>query len=261
MAEVEELRNELAALRARAKADKDTICQLKDENECLTQNVHVNKTQGSTEATVNQAPGEGQSGLLRAEGLSGGSRERVVYLPKEKKCTVFTGGSSANFYDWVDEINATLGYRSYNGAEKAAYIYEHLGGEARQEIKYRTQVERANPEQVINILQEIYGQPQSLTKLQKQFFDRRQRDGETVREYSHALMAIMEEISHCKVKEAWCGDFALRDQFAENVSDVSLRRELKKTIRQHPAMSFFELRREALQWGEEAEGGGSVEGV
>lgn len=101
----------------------------------------------------------------------------------------------------------------------------------------------------------MYGQPQSLTKLQKQFFDRRQQDGETIREYSHALMAIMELINHCKVREAWCGDFALRDKFAENVCDVSLRRELKRTIQQRPTISFFELRSEALQWGEDAECG------
>ena len=159
------------------------------------------------------------------------------------------------FYDWLDEIKATLAYRSYTEGEKAAYIYEHLGGEARQEIKYRTTAEKSNPQRILDILQEIYGQPQSLTKLQKQFFDRRQRDGESVREYSHALMAIMEEINHCKVKDAWCGDFALRDQFAENVCDGSLRRELKKSIRQQPAISFFELRKEAIQWGEEADGG------
>lgn len=100
----------------------------------------------------------------------------------------------------------------------------------------------------------MYGQPQSLTKLQKQFFDRRQQDGETIREYSHALMAIMELINHCKVREAWCGDFALRDKFAENVTDVSLCRELKRTVQQRPTISFFELR-SALQWGGNAECG------
>lgn len=68
-------------------------------------------------------------------------------------------------------------------------------------------------------------------------------------------MAIMEEINHCKVKEAWCGVFALRDQFAENLCDIGLRHELKRTIRQQPTISFFELGKEALQWEEEAEGG------
>ena len=244
---VDELQSELAALRARLEAEKETMSQLKTENESLVQRLDSNTPSATAQGSA--------SGVGRGETLGSGTRERIVYLPKEKKCTVFNGGSSATFYEWLDEINATLVYRSYTGGEKAAYIYEHLGGEAKQEIKYRTPSERANPQSVLAILKEIYGQPQSLTKLQKQFFDRRQREGESVREYSHALMAIMEEINHCNVREAWCGDFALRDQFAENVYDVSLRRELKKNIRQQPTISFFELRKEALQWGEEAECG------
>lgn len=47
----------------------------------------------------------------------------------------------------------------------------------------------------------------------------------------------------------------MRDQFAENVRDVGLRRELKRIIRQQPTISFLDLRKEALQWGEETEWG------
>ena len=252
---LEDLQTEVAALKSRIESDKEAMSQLKNENESLLEKLDVRKSPVSAQSSINQGLVEGQDGAGGGANLAAGLRERIVYLPKEKKCPVFNGGSSAAFYEWLDEINATLVYRSYNGAEKAAYFYEHLGGEARQEIKYRTQTERSDPVCVLEILHEIYGQPQSLTKLQKQFFDRRQREGESVREYSHALMAIMEEINHCKVKDAWCGDFALRDQFAENVCDVGLRRELKKTIRQQPTISFFQLRKEALQWEEEAEGG------
>ena len=132
----------------------------------------------------------------------------------------FFWGTSAVFYDWLDELKATLSYRPFTSIEKAAFIYEQLGGEARQEIKYQTQAVRSDPDRVLDVLKEVYGQPLSLTKLQKQFFDRRQKGGESVREYSHALMAIMEEINHCNISEAWAGEFALRDQFAENVCDI-----------------------------------------
>lgn len=151
--------------------------------------------------------------------------------------------------------NTILGYRQFEDTEKAMYIYDHLGGEARQEIKYRSQIERQDPKCIMEILREVYGQPQSLTRLQKGFFDRRQREGESIREYSHALMAIIDDINHCDVKQTWCSDFALRDQFAENVRDLALRRELKKVIWQNLRISFFDLRREALWW-EDGDGGG-----
>lgn len=238
----EELHQRVNALRARAQQDKDIISKLKDVNDSLREEL-----QAKNDALSGQAAGTG-SALASC-------RERIVYLPKEKKCTTFTGGISATFYDWLDELNATLSYRPFTGAEKAAFIYEQLGGEARQEIKYQPQAVRSDPDQVLDILTEIYGRPSSLTKLQRQFFERRQREGESVREYSHALMAIMEEINHCKVSKTWAGEFALRDQFAENLCDISLRRELKKVIRQQSTLSFFDLRKEALQWEEEAEFG------
>lgn len=234
---VGDLQEELAALKARVRADKEAMSQLKDENDSLLLRLDSQPGSGSSRSPDQPPASHGPRSGLDGESSSVGARERIVYLPKERKCAVFTGGSSTAFYEWLDEIDATLIYRSYTGVEKAAYIYEHLGGEARQEIKYRPKLERSDPKRVLETLKEIYGQPQSLTKLQKQFFDRRQRDGESMREYSHALMAILEEINHCEVREAWCGDFALRDQFAENVCDVSLRRELKKTIRQQPTIS------------------------
>lgn len=236
----DELQQQVNALKARVQRDKDTIAKLRDDNDTLRGELRVK----------NGTSNEHVAGTVNV-----GCRERIVYLPKEKKCTTFIGGTSIMFYDWLDELNATLTYRSFTPAEKAAFIYEQLGGEARQEIKYQSQEIRSDPDKVLETLKEIYGRPPSLTKLQKQFFERRQKQGESVREYSHVLMAIMEEISHCKVGKKWAGEFALRDQFAENVCDVNLRRELKKTIRQSPTMSFFDLRKEALLWEEEVESG------
>ena len=169
----------------------------------------------------------------------------MIFVPKERKCKIFTGGSSAVFYEWLDDINAVLNFRPYEGTDKAVCIYEHLGGEARQEIRYRPQVDRKDPQRILDILKEIYERPQSLTRLQRQFFDRRQRQGESIREYSHALLAIMEEIKYCPVEQTWCNNSTLRDQFAENVSDVALRRELSKTIRHQPNIFFFYIRKEA----------------
>ena len=81
----------------------------------------------------------------------------------------------------------------------------------------------------MEILREIYGQPQSLTRLQKVFFDRQQHEGESICEYSNSLTAVIDDINHCDVKQTWCSDFALHDQFAENVRDLALHRELKKS--------------------------------
>ena len=63
----------------------------------------------------------------------------------------------------------------------------------------------------------------------------------------------MEEINQCPVNAAWASETALRDQFAENVFDLGLHRELKRVIRQDTSMSFFDLRKEALLWAEDCD--------
>lgn len=251
---MEELQEQLQALKERVVADKAAMAALKDINDSLNEQLQQQGSPVTSRALSSPQPEE--TGVLGDGAAGPRGRERVIYVPKEKKCPVFNEGSCAEFYEWLDEINAVLGYRHFEDTEKAMYIYDHLGGEARQEVRYRSQSERRDPRRILEILKEVYGQPDSLTRLQKLFFDRRQRERESVREYSHGLMAIIDDINHCDIKQAWCSDFALRDQFAENVRDLALRRELKKVIRQNNKITFFGLREEALRWEDGEPAGG-----
>ncbi|KAK3700941.1 hypothetical protein QZH41_005652 [Actinostola sp. cb2023] len=45
----------------------------------------------------------------------------------------------------------------------------------------------------------------------------------------------------------------LRDQFADNVRDALLRKELKRSIRVRPGISFLDIREEGISWSEEEE--------
>lgn len=59
-------------------------------------------------------------------------------------------------------------------------------------------------------------------------------------------MAIIDDVNHRGIKQTWCSDFALCDQFAENVRDLALCREIKRVNWQSSKISFFYLRKEAL---------------
>jgi len=48
-------------------------------------------------------------------------------------------------------------------------------------------------------------------------------------------------------------DSALRDHFLENVRDSLLRKELRKFVRDHPTLSFLDVREETIRWAEEDE--------
>ncbi|KAK0141094.1 hypothetical protein N1851_021896 [Merluccius polli] len=143
---------------------------------------------------------------------------RLFCLPRERKCPLFRG---------------TTGIPAY-------LIYDHLEGEAKDEIRYRPRADREDPERILTILQDLYGCSKPYVSLQQSFFSRKQLEGESLQEFSHALYCLMEKIERCAT--------LLRDQFVEHVCASDLRRELKRVVRQRPGSSLLEIRAEALRW-------------
>lgn len=153
---------------------------------------------------------------------------------------------------WVEEVQACVRARHLSAADQALFIFDHLEGEAKEEIKFRSAAERGDPNKVLTILQELYGCSQPYVTLQQAFFSRHQLEGETLHVFSLALMALMAQVKQCAPDGIPNADVLLRDQFIEHVLDCSLRRELKQLVSHQPTATLFELRSEAIRW--ESEG-------
>lgn len=132
--------------------------------------------------------------------------------------------------------------------DQAYFIYDHLEGEAKDEIRYRTRAEREDPKRILAILQDMYGCTKSYVSMQQAFFSRKQQEGESLQEFSHALCCLMEKVKRCAPKKMTDADLLLRDQFVEHVIDANLRRELKRQVRLNPEYTLLEVRAEAIQW-------------
>ena len=149
--------------------------------------------------------------------------------------------------------------RHLSAADQAFFIFDHLEREAREEIKYRPSIERGDPGRVLAILKELYGCAQSYVTLQQAFFSQKQQEGETLQEFSLALMALMEQVKHCAPEGLLNAEVLLRDQFVEHVFDSALRRELKQFVRRQPTATMLEARGEAFRWEREGLPGGGRE--
>lgn len=176
------------------------------------------------------------------------SNERLFYLPRERKCPVFRGRVGIGIVEWVEEVEASVRARHLGALDKAYFMFDHLDGEAKDEIRYRSTADRQDPEKIISILKELYGCSQSYVALQEHFFSRKQLDGESLQEYSHALFSLMDKVKQVSPESVPQSDMLLRDQFAEHVNDSDLRRELKRLVRQTPGMSMLEVRAAAVRW-------------
>ncbi|KAI2665183.1 Branchpoint-bridging protein [Labeo rohita] len=89
------------------------------------------------------------------------------------------------------------------------------------------------------------------------FFSRKQQEGETLLEFSLALLSLLERVKQRAPGGLLNTDILLRDQFVEYVVDNSLRRELKQLVRRQPTIGFLEVRGEAIRWEREGIPGGS----
>ena len=198
------------------------------------------------EPSVSVDPGQGPVPATTSPPVTG----RYVFLPRERKCPRFLGKiaqDSLTVEEWVDEARRSLGARPMSQSEKTLLVFDLLDGEAKAEVKLWPSGERSNPEQIFTILLESYGCSQSYITLQQQFFQRRQLEGESLREYSHVIMSLMEMV---RQKAPLCfpnPDNVLRDQFIEHVKDNMLKRELRRHMRLHPNSSFLDIRSEALR--------------
>ena len=69
--------------------------------------------------------------------------------------------------DWIEEIQNVMKSRHMNKEETIDFIYSHLTGSAKEEIRYRSNKERRDPTKVLRILSEAFGEKQGITVIQR----------------------------------------------------------------------------------------------
>lgn len=184
--------------------------------------------------------------------------DRTVYIPRERRCPKFYGHpdspDSVRLADWIEEVEACLEGRHLSHKEKAIFMVDHLGGEPRNEIKHRQLCEREDPDKIVTILKTLYSDNKPTVVLVKQFYDRKQQDGESLRHFSHALMALMDFVLDSAPDAVPNPQTVLRDQFVEHVKDGMLRRHLKDVVRRDPTISLIDIREEAIKWSDSIDG-------
>lgn len=214
------------------------VQQLRTENEQL-------RTQSG--AAVAQADNN-QPSTSNFEPNSTVPFDRLLYIPRERKCPMFRGSVGMPVEDWVEEMEATLRTRRLQPVDQAYFIYDHLEGEAKDEIRYRPRADREDPAKIFTVLREMYGCDKSYVSMQQAFFARKQQEGESLQEFSHALYCLMEKVQRSAPRRISDASHLLRDQFVEHVYDPNLRRELKKTVREKPDCTLLDIRTDAIRW-------------
>lgn len=220
------------------------IAQLKADNEKLRQDRMVTDGRGAASVGDLAAPTiPPERGVGRAP-----VTDHLVLVPRDRRCPKFSGKSGLGIDEWVEEAQACMRVRHLTPADQAFFLVDHLEGEAREEIRYRSEQERGDPDKIIGVLRELYGCSTSYIALQEAFFSRRQQEGDTLLEFSLVLLSLLERVKQQSPNALLNADVLLRDQFVECVANNSLRRELKQLVRRQATLSFLDVRGEAIRW-------------
>ena len=182
-------------------------------------------------------------------------QKQIVVFPRDKKIKNFTGRKTEGdqpVEDFIDVLKTTFEARDMTSAERVDFIMSHLEGPAKEEVRMYSKKERSNPDVLLEVLTQAFGEKRSSSQLLKLFYERKQKENETLCAYSYSLNELLKSATKADPKAVPDPEKTLRDQFADNVRDPFLRKELKKFIRERNP-PFLDLREEALRWSEEEE--------
>lgn len=142
----------------------------------------------------------------------------MVYIQPSEKVPKFSGNpetaDSPTLEEWIEIIENHVQLKPTE-KEKATWVYNHLEGVARREVKYLPKHEM----EAVNGIFKILMNNDELISLQRRFFNHKQHEEEPLLDYSQALMSVMNQIVEADEQAKPKSQKELRDQFCEGVRD------------------------------------------
>ena len=166
---------------------------------------------------------------------------QVLYVSTDRQIRRFGGDEDID--EWISDVKSLLADRAHQTAkEKLQTVVKYTNGAARMELASRDDVETADD--AFQVLRGVFGDVGSQASQKRKFFSRVQKGGETLIEYSHELIRLLQTWKGICKKDR---EETLISQFIEGVGDSDLRRELHRRSHEKPE-TFVSLRDWAVQW-------------
>lgn len=181
----------------------------------------------------------------------GNSTRSYIYVPRERQVQPFSGEynkDGRSVEEFIEEVERVLRARDQTQEEQLDFIISLLRGPALEEVRLCVGNQSRQASDLFTFLREAFGERRSGTQLLQTFYNRKQLDGEDLRNYSHALSRLLSSVAKQSPGGLANEEGILRDQFVEGVRDAALRRELRKIIREKPHLTLLEVRNEAVLW-------------
>ncbi|KAL2086783.1 hypothetical protein ACEWY4_017842 [Coilia grayii] len=231
MAELEELRKQFEEIQARFNDQADALVQARTE-----QREALALAKAVIDQQINKPPSS------------------TVYIPRDRKCSDFSGKQGeVKVEEWISLMKSALQVMKIPAEDQAEFVKQHLKDEAKLTVKYMVKDIDQSATKIFDALCETYGDKVPIGTRLKEFYDRKQMTGETIRSYAYDLQEKLMSIQRRDSKRVPDADLMLKEQLALGLRDDILRREIKKRLKENEGLTFSELMQDAISWSEEEE--------
>ncbi len=234
MAELEELKKEFADMQRRLAEQAGALDHARmEQQEALSLARAVMEQQASTRAPP-----------------------ATIYIPRDHKLTDFTGTTKpgeGGVEEWILSMRSAFRVMKVPDEDQVELIKQHLKGEAKDTVKFMLKEGDNSVESIFKLLQETYGDKVPIGTRLKDFYDRKQAPGETIRAYAYDLREKLYKVKRREPGRVPDEESVLKEQLVLGLRDDFLRREMKRRIKEERSLTFAQLMQDAITWSEEEE--------
>lgn len=235
MAELEELRKQFEEMQRRLGEQAGLLEQARSEQrEALS----LAKAVIDQQATAQRAP-------------------PTVYIPRDRKLPEFSGCQAKpgelSVDEWIISMKSALKVMKIPEEDKILFVKQYLKDEAKMTVKFVLNEGEKSVDEIFETLNQTYGDKIPIGSRLKEFYDRKQMPGETIRSFAYDLQGKLTIIRNRESSRVPDADGILKEQLVLGFRDDLLRREMKRLAKTEKGMTFIELMQEAITWSEEEE--------
>lgn len=181
----------------------------------------------------------------------------TVYIPRERKYPDFSGCPSQSelcVEEWVTSMQSYFKVAKIPEEDQVELLKQHLKGEAKSTVKFMLEGKSVSARKIFDVLEETYGDKVPIGTRLREFYDRKQAPGETIRGYAYDLQEKLNRVKRRDETRVPDAEAMLKEQLVLGLREDSLRREMKRQAKEQKDLTFIALMQAAITWSEEEEG-------
>ena len=154
------------------------------------------------------------------------------------------GGGAVKFSQWRAQVESFLRAQMLNPQQKVDFLLSTLDGSAHREAMLLPSTDR-DSDQILQALNQKYGDHRSVETLREEYFDCKQAAGEGIDDFILRLRECFYRWQSSDPGHAGPIDGVLRSQFSRGLKEGAVKQELQRHLRRTPNLTFDAVCREA----------------